>query len=1801
MVAGSDRQRADLMEAITRREPLQPQLDVAPGQRGYWRQLINDLKTSQTHDRYQAFVELVTNAIDAVHGAYPNDIHVQIGPTGAEIVDHGKGMGLRDILVYLLIPTVSGKEGEETIGRFGMGFYAVLQLLRRPDDRIVVTTSNGLEKHRLTFAIADGSFRVSIDPQPAQPGDTGTTIALHAAIDEDGAFRILRDRLRFEPAVRLMVNGELLNDLSGFTRVAGHGATLYFSEAPSSPLGEAQTVLTINGVVIPEERVMVEGRNDPGTLVVSFPVTTSMAVSRTTVEVDAQTIRAAKAAIDAAARHDDRVRLLNALAPLIVRLQTKNPSSHVEDNLLSYLVHQFQAWAMDPGHRYLPDFVELETVAAPETVLVHPLIYERLPPQPWPFERYLEFQPTDPGVAVFVADFQDPQRVMVRIGPAVLLNRSYMPRTPRAKGALQQYLASEGIPGEFLFQSSWQDRVAGLGRALTHTRWAFGLPVFTEGPVRQAPGAPRPEALRGLGPRWIRRAITVFTTVTQDLWGIRPRGPHDVLRSLVSLASYVEARLIMTPLAVVFNAWVTGHWRLQGWLGRRIQDLTIGSPVVDEAAARRGPLLNFASSTIGTVGTVLLGLALAETLVTTWFGAAVAWFFMPCLAGLMVGGVVAWGCRRWISRLYREPTERDEAHWIGRLADWTADGGRLRAIVGFSAVGAIEFVRNIVIAGIWGVRILLGIPYVVSVLPVVVLNHGHYWYQFGMHWALNRADPDRATVDTVLEPVFENNPATNRWTREFLKSFLRRMMWTERGRAILLDIPRRPRLHTLFRAVAAANPVHSVPDMMLTGGMVAPWDVALRDLPADLLDRCLALDPQRFATFLRVTAHCAKVWPQLFGQSGEPFVRYYEMWRGLLTQEASRFSAITNGFLALPKGEPGPAAPYVQYLKAALVADAAADAADTMPPLTMPPPTTQFHLKTLVASYVQGAGPAVEPAPLTVNHLKALPAQPPSALSEKVAERLIANSANFQSTEMFIYLRELLQNAIDEINLTHAVPADRAIELHTMVSDHRLTIRFSDRMGMDLTRVIQSLLIPNVSTKRDVAGAIGRFGHGFFTVFRHADEVLLKTSRGGGAVVYVRLVPIRVEGRVVDVQVSLAVQPEYFKGTTVQVGQATDTPVLLESFAKNQCRTYGRTVSDRVAQVRWNGTRLNEVGAPLAQVPVNGQFGDGTLTVYHLKPEENLVTQNGLLVKPLDDDFAAWLPRASKDLLLKAGIVVDLPGGAVLLRDRSDVADADRQLAQLSNPLTRVSLHAVTQLLIRGIADLRLFPYDLYYEVSQRVDQVPDFIAQDVRRLLREESIDWAPYESRTAFAMLLASIPCIPVKGQEGHRSLLWTLRALHDGRITSRQVPRELRRYIAPQVVIENARQFSAILGTVSGPFRDAVVYSAALGAVAYAAWHLGWPVIIAAGGLWLTYLLARRPLKAWLSTMWKGLQQPSSLWRWLEIRWRGVIGDQVLPDQPVQGFGALWAFAKVSRAVAALTYDALFGTPRDPGRHTFYHERDRSAAHAYQGKPGIGWNVAYLGKRLVEFSRLLQGRLGEEALYRWAKWFHGIHAHETGHTLEQVGWTHAVELAERQKVVLQAQVKQHIEIDQAMTAAAGSNDTGIGSKRRIVQLLKAQEPQTGLEEGEITRFVAAWRTPAGAAPVVIAVGPSIVRQLSAREAAKLRALIRLTNRDRSNRVVEVAENQRERHDVLIRLSFLNDAHPLAIRGYAVGSDEGLSAFSGEALVLHMAVEPVEAQAADFFALLQRVDAELRGVSAAPVGLEELQQLDAILETLA
>lgn len=365
--------------------------------------------------------------------------------------------------------------------------------------------------------------------------------------------------------------------------------------------------------------------------------------------------------------------------------------------------------------------------------------------------------------------------------------------------------------------------------------------------------------------------------------------------------------------------------------------------------------------------------------------------------------------------------------------------------------------------------------------------------------------------------------------------------------------------------------------------------------------------------------------------------------------------------------------------------------------------------------------------------------------ADKMAERKIDYAINYSSEGGYAWLRELVQNSY---NATRAADALASVELSdaiTAVGEYAITVK--DHVGMTPNQIVSNLLIPQRSEwDESNKGVIGYFGQGFFSIFKDARSVRIKTSVGDGQTTYINIEPIRAEGRVIDLKYSFATTDEIYKGSEITWIRDTDLPQFEASRAKSELLRYAGFVPLDSLQISWNEEVINmnpellsEIDTPL-----------GSMKMYYSKGE-NIVTKDGLYVKNIDVDFLQFLPERIRSNLIKNGIVLDIPEEIKLIDNRSDIARKEIMLPMIAEQLAELGTKSLINLYLQGLGDIEDLPYDLLQKTNLYEHTLNQLVIEDIGKLKSGQPIDYSKYadEENDLIIQLIFSMPSISIDGE--------------------------------------------------------------------------------------------------------------------------------------------------------------------------------------------------------------------------------------------------------------------------------------------------------------------------------------------------------------------------------------------------------------------------------------------------------------------
>ncbi len=314
------------------------------------------------------------------------------------------------------------KEGN-TIGRFGVGFYQILSHLENENDYVKVDTGdsqNGF--YTIQFSLKNKEIQIQLDKNDSQT-TSGTTVELYSEeFPKEEAEALVKKHFAYNNVAEVFCNGKQVNDLKDFNlpekdlpqvgiditkngyRVADQGVGMspqvileklivpkfsgkqsvkeildkeninasYFVERRKIDEDNVpgKTVLNVGGVMI--EEIEVTGLNTAKTVVVDLPPFTMLGEERNEVAVDEITITAIKQILDSVIESND-IEVLNSLAPIIEKLQSRSLQHEEANNLMSFM-QNLASEKLPKNKNYLPNAVGFDRVEAEDVILVDPNI-----------------------------------------------------------------------------------------------------------------------------------------------------------------------------------------------------------------------------------------------------------------------------------------------------------------------------------------------------------------------------------------------------------------------------------------------------------------------------------------------------------------------------------------------------------------------------------------------------------------------------------------------------------------------------------------------------------------------------------------------------------------------------------------------------------------------------------------------------------------------------------------------------------------------------------------------------------------------------------------------------------------------------------------------------------------------------------------------------------------------------------------------------------------------------------------------------------------------------------------------------------------------------------------------------------------------------------------------------------------------------------------------------------------------------------------------------------------------------------
>lgn len=367
--------------------------------------------------------------------------------------------------------------------------------------------------------------------------------------------------------------------------------------------------------------------------------------------------------------------------------------------------------------------------------------------------------------------------------------------------------------------------------------------------------------------------------------------------------------------------------------------------------------------------------------------------------------------------------------------------------------------------------------------------------------------------------------------------------------------------------------------------------------------------------------------------------------------------------------------------------------------------------------------------------------------------REITHAVHFQALNSTdLYVRELIQNAVDVMQSMNMDKAERNIEITASATDdNELVTSFKDPVGMSMSTVLNYFLVPGESTKLDRSkDFIGFYGQGVYTLFKDFKVINIKTSTGDGKTLYMTIHPVEEHGMINDVSIDFRSSEENFKGTVISKRQHTDNPYIEASYVKDSVMTLTSALSDDRASVLYQKEKINTDYKILSEKKVEKL---GNLTIY--KNPNNIVTQHGLYIKDIGAEYYGLIPSfMNKSLKDWGGLAIDFPKGVELTRSRQDIANKDK-VQEILNPeiqkgLVNAYFEGFKEKMESGEVKFPLdsLPYD-YFSEGQNYE-LPYSYKEDAEALLKGEPLKHLDeYVDSNKALKLMSLLPFFKVKDQ--------------------------------------------------------------------------------------------------------------------------------------------------------------------------------------------------------------------------------------------------------------------------------------------------------------------------------------------------------------------------------------------------------------------------------------------------------------------
>jgi hypothetical protein len=351
---------------------------------------------------------------------------------------------------------------------------------------------------------------------------------------------------------------------------------------------------------------------------------------------------------------------------------------------------------------------------------------------------------------------------------------------------------------------------------------------------------------------------------------------------------------------------------------------------------------------------------------------------------------------------------------------------------------------------------------------------------------------------------------------------------------------------------------------------------------------------------------------------------------------------------------------------------------------------------------------------------------------KQLAFEEIKQTIGSQSTGKGGWMKEIIQNSIDAIkgeekHGSSSSSANKEIQIKEYIrkgtndeGKKERVIEIKDPVGMNLKKILNELLIPDASTKVIDKDQIGKFGIGFFMIFREADVVEIRTGEGKGKFWEFRIRVKRDKNNDIK-SINIEYVKEYkghFKGTEIrQIKEydekdimlahieSLDTQYIIEKYCggiiseeycmegENKKNIYNKTGIN----IRYNRQKLTQERELLGEVDIHGL---GKLRILRNDNGKGCIEQNGLYVKEIDKTWLELVPDLIKNKILGGmeDIIIELPQGVPLVSSRNDIREKSKYMETLQKGIYTAMLRSSVYLYCVNPSKVKQYlPQDMYY------------------------------------------------------------------------------------------------------------------------------------------------------------------------------------------------------------------------------------------------------------------------------------------------------------------------------------------------------------------------------------------------------------------------------------------------------------------------------------------------------------------------